>query len=151
MNFWKHFHTFIKYSVSSFLNFHCFHSTSRVKVDVVIKNTSRSRWCAGNHRGLMLNWQKNKFRGVHLGFLAAILDWQWGIFNPVFYSWYRSFVPILVILRSIFNQGHNLKEKQAYKKKSGHFRSKIFPLNFCLWPVYLCAKRISFLSPFVFA
>ena len=31
--------------------------------------------------------QKTQFCGGHLGFLAAILDWQWGIFNPVFYSW----------------------------------------------------------------
>ena len=31
--------------------------------------------------------QKTEFRSGHLGFLAAILDWQWGIFNPVFYSW----------------------------------------------------------------
>ena len=33
--------------------------------------TRRSRWCAGNHRGLMLKWQKTKFRGGHLGFLKG--------------------------------------------------------------------------------
>ena len=27
-----------------------------------------------------------------------------------------------------------------HTKKSGHFRSKIFPLNFCLWPV-MCKKN----------
>ena len=59
--------------------------------------------------------QTTEFRGGHLGFLAAILDWQWGIFNPVFYTWQRSFVQILVILLSIFHRGDNLKEKQAYK------------------------------------
>ena len=38
-----------------------------------IYRTWRSQWCAGNHRGLMLKWQKNtKFPGGHLGFLSGI-------------------------------------------------------------------------------
>ena len=67
-----------------------------------------------------------------LNFVAAILDWQLGIFNPVFYPWYRSFVPILVILRSIFNRGDNLKEKQAYKKsgQSNNFWVSYGPLKY---------------------
>ena len=106
----------------------------------------------GSYHILKIMRQKcqTEFCGGHRRFLAAILDWQWGIFNPAFYAWYRSFVPILVILLSIFNRGDNLKEKQAYKKIWA-LPVKIFILNFCLWPVYLCAKRISFLSPFLFA
>ena len=49
------------------------------------KETRRSRWCAGNHRHLMWTCQKNEFRGGHLGFLAAILDWQWGLDKHVRY------------------------------------------------------------------
>ena len=41
--------------------------------------------------------------GGHLGFII-------GIFNPVFYTWFRSFVRILVILT---NRGDKLKEKQG--------------------------------------
>ena len=46
------------------------------KMHNIIKQqkTSRSRSCAGNHRGLMLKCQKTKLRDGHLGFLAAILD-----------------------------------------------------------------------------
>ena len=61
--------------------------------------TSRSRWCAGNHRGLMLKLQKK------LNFLAAILDfWRpsW-IYNGYLISLYsicgnkQLFVPILLL------------------------------------------------------
>ena len=31
--------------------------------------------------------QKIEFRGGHLGFLPACLDWQWQVFNPVLYTW----------------------------------------------------------------
>ena len=55
------------------------------------------------------------------------------------------------ILRAIINMGDNLKDKQANKKKSGIFWLKIYPMNFSLQPIYLCAKRISILSPLVFA
>ena len=37
--------------------------------------TSRSRWCAGNHRGVMLKWQKK------LNFVAAILDFWRAFLN----------------------------------------------------------------------
>ena len=58
---------------------------------------------------------------------------------------------LFINFKILLNRGDNLKDNQAYKKKkSGHFWSKMFPVNFCLQPVNLYAKRISFLSPLVF-
>ena len=61
------------------------------------KWTRRSRWCAGNHRGLMLKYQQ-KNRGGYLGFLAGILDRQMVLDKPVLYIWQQSFVTILLLL-----------------------------------------------------
>ena len=37
-----------------------FTTSWRVYSSINKQKTRRSRWCAGNHRGLMLKWQKNK-------------------------------------------------------------------------------------------
>ena len=41
----------------------------------------------------------------------------------------------------LYLTGGTVWKKNRHTKKSGHFPSKIFPLNFCLWPVYLCATK----------
>ena len=46
--------------------------------------------------------------------------------------------------------GRQSERKTGIQKKIWAFPVKIFPLNFCLWPVNLCAQRISFLSRLVF-
>ena len=73
--------------------------------------------------------QKMEFWGGHLGILAAILDWQWILFNLVFYIRYRSFLPILLLLsqsaRSIYQLPYFL---QILKMKTGNSYLSIFPL-----------------------
>ena len=50
----------------------------------------------------------------------------------------------LKILRAIIDRGDNLKDKQAYKKKFGHFCAQIFPLNFALSLLIYVQKEFHF-------
>ena len=52
--------------------------------------------------------QKTEFCGGHLGFLAAILDLQRILFNPVFYIWYGSFLPIFLLLSQSARSMHQM-------------------------------------------
>ena len=53
------------------------------------RKTRRSRWCAGNHRRLMLKCQKTKYRGGHLGFLWPFINQFLPNLVPTYkmYSW----------------------------------------------------------------
>ena len=70
---------------------------------------------------------KNEFHGNHLGFLAAILDCQWVLYNPVLYIW-QSFVLKLVLLSNITIDGRNVIILPYFILQTGSSYLRIIPL-----------------------
>ena len=75
------------------------------------------------------NYQKTEFQGGYIQFLAVILDLQWVFFNHVFYVWYRSFLPIFMLL-SLFKKSELYKYGKKMKvKDKARFLGVIFLLE----------------------
>ena len=60
--------------------------------NLYIKTTDEQQGDLDDGREITALWcwnvKKTKFRGGHLGFLSAILDWQWVLDKPVLYIWW---------------------------------------------------------------
>ena len=136
---WLYYHTIHKFENKRTLRRLLSWTLLQRKITFLKKyQTSRSRWCAGNHGSLMLKWQKKNFVAAILDFWRSFLNQFWPNFVHAYkIHFWISFVLCVVLKcqyfglipeKLIFTHSKIVRLTRFFFYKFGTFQWIIFVL-----------------------